>query len=106
MKKDPWYVYIIETENGLLYTGITNDLVRRFKEHSGTQKGRRGAKFFNFDLPKRVVYVEEVKNRSEATKKEILIKKMTKIKKQELLRSSSLKSREIAKKIGFDLLSK
>ena len=29
-----WFVYILECEDGLLYTGITNNLERRFKEHS------------------------------------------------------------------------
>ena len=28
-----WYVYILERENKSLYTGITNNLERRYKEH-------------------------------------------------------------------------
>ena len=28
-----WYVYIIKSKNGSLYTGITTDIHRRFKEH-------------------------------------------------------------------------
>ena len=105
MEQKPWYVYMIETEKGLLYTGITNNMIRRFNEHSSGQKGRKGAKFFNFSIPKKLVYIEEVKNRSEATKKEILIKKMTKLKKLEIIRVSSSRSHEIREKIGFNSIS-
>ena len=97
---DPWYVYIIETKKGLLYTGITNNLVRRYKEHSGEKQGRKGAKFFHFDSPKKIVYLEEVENRSSATKKEILIKKMTKVKKQGLIRDFYSRSRKLGEKTG------
>ena len=106
MKKTLWYVYIIETEKGLLYTGITNDVARRFNEHSRTQKGKKGAKFFHIDSPKSIVYLEEVKNRSEATKKEIFIKKMTRSKKQDFLRKYFLRSEKIGKSIGFEISSK
>lgn len=106
MEQKPWYVYVIETEKGLLYTGITNNMIRRFNEHLRTQKGRKGAKFFNFSVPKKLVYIEEVKNRSEATKKEVLIKKMTKLKKLELIRVFSSRSLEIREKIGFNSISK
>ena len=76
-----WYLYIIETEKGKFYTGITTDVERRFGEHaSGT-----GAKYFRSDRPKRVVYQEKKKNRSTASKREALIKKMSRAKKQELI---------------------
>ncbi|WGL59713.1 GIY-YIG nuclease family protein [Pigmentibacter sp. JX0631] len=82
-----WKVYIIETISGKLYTGITTDLERRFKEHSSSNKKR--AKFFSFNPPKRVVYQENVKDRSSATKKEIEIKKLTKKEKLNLIALSS-----------------
>ena len=28
-----WWLYIVETESGKLYTGITTDVNRRFNEH-------------------------------------------------------------------------
>ncbi len=43
-----WQVYIIQTECGKLYTGITNDLERRFDAHLNKQKG---AAFFTFADP-------------------------------------------------------
>ena len=86
-----WFVYIVETEKGLLYTGITTNLKRRFQEHL---KGKKGAKFFNLDRPKRIAYLSKVKNRSLATKIEISIKKLPKIKKLELIKSNYPETRK------------
>ena len=104
MEKSPWYVYIIETEKGFYYTGITNDMMRRFKQHSGIKKGGKGAKFFNFDSPKRVVYIERSRDRSEAAKKEASIKKMTKLKKRDLVALFLKRTEKIKKEIGFNSL--
>lgn len=73
-KKQRWEVYIIETLSGKLYTGITTDLDRRFEDH---QRGIKGARFFRFSGPKKIVYRESHPNRSKATKREIAIKKMS-----------------------------
>lgn len=76
-----WVVYIIRTTGGKLYTGITTDLKRRYKEHCS---GVRGARFFRYDRPEAVVYQEFALNRSEATCREIAIKKMSRAAKLEL----------------------
>lgn len=68
-----WEVYIIRTESGKLYTGITTDLDRRFADH---QKGSRGAKFFRISGAEKIVHREAHPNRSEASKRESQIKKM------------------------------
>ncbi len=80
---DKWFVYIIESQNGRLYTGITKDLQKRFKDH---QTGK-GAKFFRSSPPKSIVYTEESSSRSEASKREAEIKKMTRFKKIKLIKS-------------------
>ena len=80
-----WHVYIIETTSGRLYTGITTDIERRFKEHCSSKKG---AKFFRSNTPKRVVYNETFENRSLASKREWEIKQLTRAKKLELVHSS------------------
>jgi len=36
-----WYVYILETGAGFLYTGITTELERRLEEHRGSPTGPR-----------------------------------------------------------------
>jgi len=68
-----WKVYIIQTKSGKLYTGITTNLKRRFKEH---QNKRIGARYFRFSDPESIIYCESYSNRSAATKREIAIKKM------------------------------
>ncbi|MCK5883058.1 MAG: GIY-YIG nuclease family protein [Bacteriovoracaceae bacterium] len=77
-----WFLYIIETEDGKLYTGITTDVDRRFQEHCGKKKG---AKFFRSSIPKQIVYREKVENRSIASKREARIKKLTRANKIKLI---------------------
>lgn len=77
-----WEVYIIRTESGALYTGITTDLDRRFSEHSG---GRKGARFFRTSRPVEVVFRERHNTRSEATAREMEIKKMKRQEKLHLI---------------------
>lgn len=73
MNKINWMVYIIQAKSGKLYTGITNNMERRLTAHAG----KKGARFFHFSSPEKVVFQELHSNRSEATKREIAIKKMT-----------------------------
>ncbi len=81
-----WELYIIKTESGKLYTGITTDLDRRFADH---QKGGKGAKFFRISGAKEIVYRESHPHRSSATKREIAIKKMSLQEKLSLVTSRS-----------------
>jgi len=77
-----WVVYIIETESGKLYTGITNDLERRFSEH---RAGKKGARYFRLSKPQKIVYQERCASRSEASKRESEIKKMRRYEKLSLM---------------------
>lgn len=83
VKRPKWEVYIIRTKSGKLYTGITTDLDRRFSEH---QKGGKGARFFRLSNAESIVYRESHPNRSEATKREMSIKKMTRKQKIDLIK--------------------
>ena len=71
--KSDWFVYIVEAENGALYTGITTDLKRRFSEHQSKQSG---ARFFHTSPAKQMVYHEAHSDRSSASKRESAIKKL------------------------------
>ena len=77
-----WTVYVIQTESGKFYTGITVDLERRLGEH---RVGSRGAKFFRTSPPKRVVYEERHVERSGALRREREIKGMSRAEKLELI---------------------
>lgn len=83
MKNGQYYVYILTNfKNTVLYTGITNDLVRRVFEHkqhliSGfTQK-------YKVDM---LVYYEEFSDPENAIKREKQIKNLVRRKKDELVR--------------------
>lgn len=81
-KNKNWQVYIIQTKSGKLYTGITTDITRRLIEHSN----KKGAKYFRLEKPQDIVFIEVCKNRSEATKRELEIKKFNKNEKLELIK--------------------
>ena len=87
MQERNWKLYIIETECGRLYTGVTTDLERRFGEHKASKKG---AKFFRGAVPKKIVYALGQLSRSEALKREAFIKKLPRKKKLELIQGLEL----------------
>tara|TARA_B110000240_G_scaffold37369_1_gene41159 strand:+ start:38 stop:265 length:228 start_codon:yes stop_codon:yes gene_type:complete len=72
---------MLECSDNSIYTGITNNLEERLKTH---QSGN-GAKYLRGRLPIKLVYKENFINRSEATKREIYIKKMSKKEKKKLI---------------------
>ena len=76
-----WQVYIILCSDNSLYTGITTDMVRRFRQH---QEGR-GAKYFRGRQPIKVVYLENGHCRSSATRREAQIKAMNRANNEILL---------------------
>lgn len=76
-----WQVYIILCSDNSLYTGITTDLDRRFRQHAeGT-----GAKYFRGRRPLRVVYLENDHSRSSAASREAKIKAMSRTEKMNLI---------------------
>ena len=76
-----WIVYILECGDGSLYTGITNNLETRVQAH---EKGV-GAKYTKGRAPFTIVYTEECLDRSEATRRELEIKKLSRQEKRELI---------------------
>lgn len=71
-----YFVYMLECENGSIYTGIAKDVEKRFNEHIDASKNRKGAKYTRAFKPKRIVAIFAVKNRSEALSLESRIKKL------------------------------
>ena len=78
-----WVVYILKCADDTLYTGITNDLEDRVKAHENGQ----GAKYTRGRGPFEVIYQEQCKNRSVASKREIAIKSLNKEEKLKLCSS-------------------
>lgn len=77
-----WFVYIVRSDDGSLYTGVTTDVERRFSEHAS---GSRGARYFNGRAPVEVVYTESGHTRSSACSREAQIKKLSRQQKMALV---------------------
>ncbi len=87
VSESSWFVYMILTRKGRLYTGVSTDPERRFIEHLCDPK--KGAKFFRSDSPEKIVYLEEVETYSAALKREIAIKALPTKKKHHLIFSTT-----------------
>ena len=77
-----YYVYLIECGDKTLYTGITTDIQRRFKEHSLGQ----GGAYTRAKKVRRVLYTEQFGTRSDALKREAEIKSWHRKKKLDLIK--------------------
>ena len=75
-----YFVYLIECDDKSIYTGITTDVERRFEEH----KTGHGGHFTRSRKVKKVLYKEELPDRSAALKREAEIKKWPRAKKLKL----------------------
>lgn len=76
-----WQVYILLCSDNSLYTGITTDIERRFRQHVDGH----GAKYFRGRQPRQVVYLEADHSRSSASRREAQIKALTRMEKDLLL---------------------
>ena len=77
-----YYIYIVRCSDNTLYTGITTDVKRRVEEHNNSEKG---AKYTKLRRPVSLVYSEASQDRSSASKREYVIKKLTRKEKLELI---------------------
>lgn len=80
-----WQVYIIRCSDNTLYTGITTDIDRRFNEH----RQQRGAKYFRARQPEELVYLESGHDRPSASRREIVIKRLSRAAKLLLIESEN-----------------
>lgn len=81
----PYTVYILKCSDRTFYCGITNDIEKRIDAHNTSSFG---AKYTRGRRPVELVYSEESKNKSEALKREIEIKKLTRSEKLKLIKNN------------------
>ena len=81
-----WYLYLVRCRDGSLYTGITTDVVRRFAEHQGNSGA--GAKYLRGRGPLVLVFQKKLGSRSLALGVESKVKKLSKARKEELIRDN------------------
>lgn len=80
-----WYLYMVQTGSGQLYTGISTDPARRLRQHSGELSG--GAKALRGKGPLTLVYQQAMPDRSSASKAEYQLKQLAKTAKLALIAS-------------------
>jgi putative endonuclease len=75
----PWFLYMIECDDGSIYTGITVDVGSRFQAHASG----KGAKYTRAHKPRELLLAVRYPNRSIASKAEYEFKQLSAKKKRE-----------------------
>ena len=83
--KNTYFVYILQCQDGSLYTGITTDVARRFESH----KAGKGGNYTRSHKAVRIAYIQSIGTRSDALKREACIKRLSRVEKLELIRENS-----------------
>jgi predicted GIY-YIG superfamily endonuclease len=77
-----WFVYILRCADGTYYTGITNDLSRRCRQHNDGKASR----YTRSRRPTRLVYQEPQPDQAAALRREAAIKALSRREKATLIR--------------------
>lgn len=80
-ENNPWYLYLVRTIDNKLYCGISPNPITRFIQHCTG----KGAKFFNSSKALALVYLEICGTKSQALKRELTVKQLTKKQKEQLI---------------------
>ena len=81
-----WYLYLIRCRDSTLYTGISTDVDRRLAQHQG--EGNAGSKYLKGRGPLSLVFQEKLGSKSLALKVEWRVKRMSKARKEKLIKVS------------------
>jgi putative endonuclease len=76
-----YYIYIILCSDGSFYTGSTNNIEKRFRDHLLG----KGARYTRSHKPVKIIYREKFSTKSGALKREAEIKKLSRVKKEVLV---------------------
>lgn len=77
-----WFLYLVRTAAGTLYTGISTDPARRLREHAGSARGARALRGRG---PLELVWQQAVGSRSMAQRAEAVVKRLPRLRKEALL---------------------
>ncbi len=77
------YTYILRCSDGSLYTGWTNNLEKRIKDHNDG----KGAKYTKPRRPVVLAYYEEFQTKEEAMRREWEIKQLTRQAKMRMIKA-------------------
>jgi len=77
-----YHVYMVECSDGTYYCGYSNNLDSRINEHNNS---KIGAKYTKSRRPVKLIYSEILRSKSQAMKREVVIKKLTRRGKETLM---------------------
>lgn len=89
-----WSLYILKCSDGTFYTGVTNDLDRRFRAH---QEGK-ASRYTRTRRPVALVHQETCGTRSQALTRECAVKSMSRPKKEDLVAGESSAGRSMKRR--------
>lgn len=78
-----YYVYMIQCEDGSLYTGLTTDVLRRMRQHLGYIKG--GAKYTASHKPVMLMMLWQTEEKRAAARLEYALKRLPRSNKERLI---------------------
>jgi len=84
----PYFVYLLKCRTNTYYCGYTSDLKKRVETHNAG----KGAKYTKVRRPVFLVYSEQFETRSEAMKREIQIKRLSRAEKIAIIENYVSKS--------------
>jgi len=96
-----WFVYLLRCADGSLYTGITNDVPRRLKQHNAGTASR----YTRSRLPAVLVYQEAQASHSHALKRELAIKGLSRQEKESMIRVAGSTTQRVETKWFFASLA-
>ena len=79
---DFYYVYMVKCSDNTLYTGIAKNVVQRVEDHNSSSKG---AKYTKVRQPVTLVYSEKHRSKNAALKREMRLKKLSRVQKERLV---------------------
>ncbi len=80
-EKERWVLYVLECSDGTFYTGITNNLDRRMHLHNSGSASR----YTRSRLPVTLIHHEHCRSRSQALKRELAVKSLSRKEKEEYI---------------------
>lgn len=83
---EKFFVYILRTSSNTLYIGQTNNLDRRIKEHAS--KSTKSARYVRYFTSCELVYSEIYESRGDAMRREMELKKWTRLRKEKLIKGA------------------
>ena len=86
-----WFVYLVQCADGTYYTGVTTDLARRLRQHNGEIVG--GAGYTRGRRPVDLVWSEACVDRSDAQRREYVIRSSPRAEKLRLVETMAKPSR-------------